>query len=311
MSPSNPRLTRAFTLVELLVVITIIGVLVALLMPSFAKAKESTRDVRCAANMRGTLAAVMAYGTDFKYGLKNLNPGTPGGNDACPYYEVKDLWYNNMGALADWQQGPEGVAHFALMTGWNIGYGFSGHGWDEARNLRSHWRGYLIRGKYAEAAGLGCNATDYSGVPLNGWSGQMPNIMEPIATQKSLLKTPPYQWWGPGVMSWYQSSVYSAGNFYGLPTRMDGVPMPYDNASGYNAWGSSFLLMCPSVNLGVSPYTPGTKRFVAPHRSQLGWDEAGDTFGPAIEQPSNLGYIDGSVKWVHNKGGWVNYNSFH
>jgi prepilin-type N-terminal cleavage/methylation domain-containing protein/prepilin-type processing-associated H-X9-DG protein len=47
-----PRDSRAFTLVELLIVIAIIGVLVALLLPAIQAAREAARRAGCTSNMR-------------------------------------------------------------------------------------------------------------------------------------------------------------------------------------------------------------------------------------------------------------------
>ncbi len=55
---------RAFTLVELLVVVAIIALLLAMLLPALNKAKEVASQVRCAANMRQIGVAVTGYTVD-------------------------------------------------------------------------------------------------------------------------------------------------------------------------------------------------------------------------------------------------------
>jgi prepilin-type N-terminal cleavage/methylation domain-containing protein len=58
------RHSRAFTLVELLVVIAMIGVLVALLLPALSQAKESGRRTACINNLRQLGLAARLYGVD-------------------------------------------------------------------------------------------------------------------------------------------------------------------------------------------------------------------------------------------------------
>ncbi|GMV97850.1 MAG: type II secretion system protein [Phycisphaerae bacterium] len=52
---------RAFTLIELLVVVAIIALLVAILIPSLAKARDLTRRVACASNVRQVMVAANMY----------------------------------------------------------------------------------------------------------------------------------------------------------------------------------------------------------------------------------------------------------
>lgn len=52
---------QGFTLIELLVVITIISILASILLPVFAKARESARSISCLSNMRQIGTALMMY----------------------------------------------------------------------------------------------------------------------------------------------------------------------------------------------------------------------------------------------------------
>lgn len=56
---------HGFTLVELLVAVTIIAVLAAILFPVFAKARDKARQAHCQSNLRQMTAAVLMYASDY------------------------------------------------------------------------------------------------------------------------------------------------------------------------------------------------------------------------------------------------------
>lgn len=66
-SPRAAASRKAFTLVELLVVIGIIGLLAAILFPAFRRAQESGAQANCASNLKQIYQAVELYRQDEKY----------------------------------------------------------------------------------------------------------------------------------------------------------------------------------------------------------------------------------------------------
>ena len=73
------RRRRAFTLVELLVVVAIITILIAILLPILMRAKRQAQKVICQANLRTIGAGLMMYVEDHKYYPGGwINTGPPG-----------------------------------------------------------------------------------------------------------------------------------------------------------------------------------------------------------------------------------------
>lgn len=61
MGRSDANATRAFTLLELLVVISVIGVLVGISLPALRGARRSAQRVACVANLKGIGAGLQVY----------------------------------------------------------------------------------------------------------------------------------------------------------------------------------------------------------------------------------------------------------
>src|SRR5439155_12098843 len=86
-TPATQRSSRepsGFTLVELLVVIGIIALLISILLPTLAKAREGARQVKCLSNMRQLSLAAFTFAGENKgwmvgragMGIVPFNPGS-------------------------------------------------------------------------------------------------------------------------------------------------------------------------------------------------------------------------------------------
>lgn len=84
------RLIRAFTLVELLVVISIVALLMAILMPALSKAREASRRTLCGIQEKQITFALLNYAGDHKGWFPAVNRNSPNvfsykGKSLVPY----------------------------------------------------------------------------------------------------------------------------------------------------------------------------------------------------------------------------------
>lgn len=89
-SPSRCHRRRAFTLVELLAVIAIIGVLAAILIPTVGSVRESARATQCRSNMRQLGIAVLQHAIDNRGQSlirQNVDPAKPEG-DRISWWQI-------------------------------------------------------------------------------------------------------------------------------------------------------------------------------------------------------------------------------
>src|SRR6478736_232704 len=65
---------KGFTLIELLVVVAIIALLIAILLPSLNRARESAKKTTCAANLKALDTGFSMYASQFNDDLPFYNP---------------------------------------------------------------------------------------------------------------------------------------------------------------------------------------------------------------------------------------------
>jgi len=97
------RRRRAFTLVELLVVIGIMAVLIAMLLPALNRAREQSRRIRCLSNMRQLTIAWSMYANDSKGRICGANTPVIGTDPKEFNWVTVDT--NGMDTLASLQAG--------------------------------------------------------------------------------------------------------------------------------------------------------------------------------------------------------------
>ena len=107
------RSSKAFTLVELLVVVSIIALLIAILLPSLKKARQAAKRIACNANVRGIAQAGLTYATDDEKEFA-IPIGTRDGNAAVTESYPSYVNYGGKSGL-----GVQGTANGSIWSGFN------------------------------------------------------------------------------------------------------------------------------------------------------------------------------------------------
>src|SRR2546430_1761547 len=81
MKPNLNRDRRAFSLVELLVVIGIIALLIAILMPALQRARDQANRTACMSNVHQLTIGYLQYATEHKFKIMGSNTTTPANSD--------------------------------------------------------------------------------------------------------------------------------------------------------------------------------------------------------------------------------------
>jgi prepilin-type N-terminal cleavage/methylation domain-containing protein len=89
--------SRAFTLVELLVVIGIIAIMIAILLPSLSNARKAAQSVTCMSNLRGWAQSITIYTTEHRgrYWI-DWGTDTPNGVGQGTWMRVLSAYYRNL-----------------------------------------------------------------------------------------------------------------------------------------------------------------------------------------------------------------------
>ena len=127
----------AFTLVELLVVITIVSLLLTILIPSISQAKEATYIAMCGNNMRQTAVGLTAYCYDYSEHIppscsrndgEYFTSGAYTGNNCGPFESISGGTNTLVGAgsyrgnLGRWDSGSDYGYANGIVLMWSQGY---------------------------------------------------------------------------------------------------------------------------------------------------------------------------------------------
>jgi prepilin-type N-terminal cleavage/methylation domain-containing protein/prepilin-type processing-associated H-X9-DG protein len=247
--------SRGFTLVELLVVVSIIAVLIAILLPALAKAREQAKLIQCQSNERAIGQFFAMYGSDGSRFYPPSDYDTSTNNDLTP------LWFNAIMPSTNYsiadagilycpnaQEYPPPVTFPAGGLSWNISYGYNdcGIGGGFWNNTRS----------WAYPAG---SANPNLGSPAQFGRIRTSTTTMIVCDAGIVSPAPGAAADGEGMPGWCSISSWWDSNFNGIP-----VPRHHGTLNCLFADGHVEGIVAPNNSIvglqspqGISEFWPG------------------------------------------------------
>ena len=313
---------RAFTLVELLVVIGIIALLISILLPTLARARDSAKAVKCGSNARQVVQGLIGYSTDFQgtlpLGFAYLGPGASTASGTAP---------NNRHTMEGWVYSVSGYLNPSRENGFTMPWTWQAYVLtDEQDNnhpvlycpqvstdFDGQWTHYginmtMMPDWYFDTAYVGILATTHGPSNMSQLYGDNAIVWD--GQQLAWASSPNVSRYGNSIWlfpSFAFNGVDYSANYWALPVedwdrvyRNDEGEDPALTGDFYRS--SEYPVMLPTENLGsywygaTYAYLRGQSDLMLPGGS-FDTDLAGaPIFRHNGETRSQTGFIDGSVR---------------